>query len=175
MNKSQLCDGNDLEQVCSTIRQAGGVIESMDCMVGGPAGYRVNYFERKQGKPISNYVPVQTNVPGRYRMICEVTGKSQRERQMEEIPPAKVNPSNFERAVKLSPMTVTGLVPANPGSVSGVVTPNRLTNAMTEGATPSTLTKSPSHPPHKINSLPPSSPMARFLTDLDTSSPQPPK
>lgn len=41
------CHGNDLDKTLCEIRVKGGVVESLDAMVGGrPAQYRVNYFER---------------------------------------------------------------------------------------------------------------------------------
>lgn len=112
-----LCHGNDLASICRDIEARGGVVNAMDAGVGGKNGqYRVFYFERGESNPpmvkstvdetaalagqgCSEQEPATLNpVPGRSGMICEVTGKSQRERQMEETPLATENPSNSIQA-----------------------------------------------------------------------------
>lgn len=132
------CNGNDLAQVCADIRSRGGFVDRLETGVGGKNGnYRVSYFERvaeladatvdeekrlavaTTDRAIGVRSPSRSpNVAGRTSLISEVTGKSERERQMEETPPDTVNPSNFVMQRDRSDATQTSTRPVSEGGES---------------------------------------------------------
>ena len=71
------------------------------------------------------------DVSGSSRMNSEVAGKSERDRQMEEIPPVKVNPPN------LSQQTVSGDTTSKDGNLKEVkaVRPSRAGSTPAAGPT----------------------------------------
>lgn len=64
ISKSIICGGDSLSEICSRIRDGGGVVTALECGVNGNAGYRVSYFGYRA--PV---VGESQEVPG-----CETSG-----------------------------------------------------------------------------------------------------